>query len=159
MFQENFHRVAPTWWCFLLIEYVIVVAKRYGVKGALDLGATIAAQVGQRIANMLKERGIRGSDLKTVVKAYSIFLNTTGIEYEILSETKDKVTLKLGECPIIAACTRLSVPRSGFCKKICENTAVAFTKAFLREYSLKLKYEFKYRLSPDGFCEETIAYV
>jgi len=79
-----------------------------------------------------------------------------GIETEILKESDEKVSIKVGKCPVYEAAKMMGLDPEPFCRR----SAIPFMNSLVKELSPNLQYELeKFRTGQDDFCEESIALI
>ena len=79
-----------------------------------------------------------------------------GIETDVIKKTDDKVTVKVGKCPVYEAAKIMGLDAEKFCRR----SAIPFMNSLVKELSPDLQYELeKFRAGQDDFCEESIALI
>ncbi|MFX0020051.1 MAG: hypothetical protein ACFFAK_00095 [Promethearchaeota archaeon] len=79
-----------------------------------------------------------------------------GIESEIFKETDEKISIKVGKCPVYEAAKMMGLDPEPFCWR----SAIPFMNSLVKELSPNLQYELeKFRTGQDDFCEESIVLI
>ena len=111
---------------------------------------------GKMLKSKAKHEKIKEMTPKNASLLGSEAIKGFGIETEILKESDEKVSIKVGKCPVYEAAKMMGLDPEPLCRK----SAIPFMNCLVKELSSDLQYELKkFRASQDDFCEEAIVLI
>lgn len=79
-----------------------------------------------------------------------------GIQAEVLKQTPEKVSVKVGKCPVYEAAKMMGLDPEQLCRK----SAIPFMNSLVKELNPDLRYELeKFRTTQDDSCVESVALI
>lgn len=134
--------------------------KQIGEEKTYNMIETTCQNMGALQGRMSKSQARREKIKEMTPKNASILASGAikgfGINSEILKESDDKVSMKVGKCPVYEAAIMMGLDPELFCRR----SAIPFMNSLVKELSPDLQYELeKFRKGQDDFCEESIALV
>lgn len=117
---------------------------------------TMGALQGKMSKSQARREKIKEMNPKNASILASDAIKGFGIESEILKETDEKVSIKVGKCPVYEAAKMMGLDPEPFCRR----SAIPFMDSLVKELSPDLQYELeKFRTGQDDFCEESIVLI
>lgn len=144
-----------------LNAYVNTVAQVIGEEQAHTLEATMCKAMGASQGKMIAEQaGIGEFDLKSSIHVLqNLVKEGFGIRSEVIGETPQKITIKVGRCPIYESMQALGIDGKAI-EAGCRGGSLGFMDAVAKQLNPDLSYELiKFRSSEDDYCEEAVVLV
>jgi hypothetical protein len=116
----------------------------------------MGAVMGKMSKSQARREKIKEMNPKNASLLASGAIQGFGIETEILRESDEKVSIKVGKCPVYEAAKMMGLDPEPFCRR----SAIPFMNGLVKELSPNLQYELeKFRTGQDDFCEESIVLI
>jgi len=136
------------------------VVKDIGEDKTYDMIETTCKSMGSLQGKMLKSQARREKIKEMTPKNASLLgseaIKGFGIETEILKESDEKVSIKVGKCPVYEASKMMGLDPESLCRR----SAIPFMNCLVKELNPNLQYELeKFRAGQDDFCEESIVLI
>jgi len=133
------------------------VVKEIGEEKTYDMIETTCQNMGAIQGRMSKSQARREKMKKMNPSNASILaagaIKGFGIKTEILKESDEKVSLKVGKCPVYEAAKMMGLDA----EQLCRRSAIPFMNSLVKELNPNLQYELeKFRTGQDDYCEEII---
>ena len=141
-----------------LHAYFNAVAGEIGMEQALALDTKTCQALGTAQGMMIKEQaGTEEVDVKTAEKMLSAMIEEGfGIAPEVVEENPNKITCKVGKCPVYEAAEMLGMDNKVI-EAGCRAGAITFMDSAAKQLNPNLSYKLiKFRSSIDDFCEEAV---
>jgi hypothetical protein len=136
----------------LFYSFVAEVGKEIGTEKALELVKNLSERSGAQVGEMLKKQ-VEGDDCKAAWELMQILNKNLPRPMEVIEESPQKVSMRIGKCPMADASKITGLPVDVMCK----NIFVPMTDAAIKAINPNLRIGVKYRTSPKEPCEEWIA--
>ncbi|MFX0020061.1 MAG: L-2-amino-thiazoline-4-carboxylic acid hydrolase [Promethearchaeota archaeon] len=146
---------------FILLDaFIGTVVKEIGEEKAYNMieetCQTMGALQGKMSRSQARREKIKEMNPKNASFLASGAIKGFGIDTEILKESEEKVSIKVGKCPVYEAAKMMGLDPEPFCRR----SAIPFMNSLVKELSPNLQYELeKFRTGQDDFCEESIALI
>lgn len=136
------------------------MVKEIGEEKTYDLIETTCQNVGSIQGKMSKSQARREKIKEMDPINASILaagaIKGFGIETEVLKESDEKVSVKVGKCPVYEAAKMMGLNA----EQLCRRSAIPFMNSLVKELSPNLQYELeKFRTGQDDYCEESITLI
>jgi len=138
--------------------YLNSVAGEIGMEQALALDTKTCQALGEAQGQMIKEQAeVEEVDLKMAEKMLSVMVEEGfGITTEVAEENPDKITCKMGRCPVYEAAEMLGMENKAI-EAGCKAGAITFMDSAAKQLNPNLSYRLaKFRSSADDCCEESL---
>ena len=146
---------------FIIFDaYVKTVMADVGEERAYDMMEDTCKAMGALQGKMSKSQARREKMKEMNVGNASILASNAiqgfGIGSEVIQQTEDKITIKVGKCPVYEAAKMMGLDLEMFCRR----SAIPFMNSLVKELNPDLQYELeKFRTGQDDFCEESITLI
>jgi len=141
-----------------LQAYLNSVADEIGMEQALALDTKTCQALGTAQGMMLKEQaGVEEVDLKTAEEMLLAMIEESfGITSEVTDESPNKITCKVGRCPVYESAEMLGMDNKAI-EAGCKASSITYMDTAVKQLNPKLSYKLtKFRSSADDFCEEIV---
>ena len=140
--------------------YLTMVAEEIGMERAIALENKMCEARGAIDGNLIKEQaGVEEFDAKSVASLADKYVESIGISPEVLEESPQKVSFKIGRCPLYEAAQELGLDAETI-ETLCGAGPVRNMDSMVKQLNPNLNYQLrKFRSSEDNFCEEVIVLV
>ena len=140
--------------------YLTMVAEEIGMGRAIALENKMCEARGAIDGNLIKEQaGVEEFDAKAVASLADKYVESIGISPEVLEESPQKVSFKIGRCPLYEAAQELGLDAETI-ETLCRAGPVRNMDSMVKQLNPNLNYQLrKFRSSEDNFCEEVIVLV
>jgi hypothetical protein len=140
--------------------YLTMAAEEIGMERANALQTQMCEARGTLDGKMIKEQaGVEEFDVKAAASLASDYVETLGIRSEVIEESPDEVSFKVGRCPLYEAARMLRLDAETI-ETLCRAGAVRNMDTMVKQLNPNLNYQLrKFRSSEDNFCEEVIVLV
>jgi hypothetical protein len=134
----------------LFYSYVAEVGKEIGTEKALELAKNLSERSGGQVGEMLKKK-VEGNDCKAAWELLQILNKNIPRPMEAIEESPQKVSMRIGKCPMADASKITGLPVD----MMCQNIFLPMTEAAIKAINPNLRIGIKYRTSPKEPCEES----
>lgn len=140
--------------------YLTTVAREIGMERAIALQTKMCETRGTLDGKMIKEQaGVEEFDAEAVASLAEDYVETLGIRSEVIEESPQKVSFKIGRCPLYEATQVLGLDAETI-EHLCRAGPVRNMDSMVKQLSPNLNYQLrKFRSGTDNFCEEVIELV
>ena len=133
----------------LFYSYVAEVGKEIGTEKALELAKNLSERSGSQVGEMLKKQ-VEGDDCKAAWDLMQILNKNIPRPIEVIEETPQKISMKIGKCPMADASKIVGLPVD----MMCQNIFLPMTEAAVKAINPNMRAGVKCRTSPKEPCEE-----
>jgi len=146
---------------FILLDgFIGTVVKEIGEEKAYDMVETTCQNIGAIQGKMSKSQARREKMKEMNPRNASILaadaIKGFGIQAQILKESDEKVSIKVGKCPVYEAAKMMGLDP----EPLCRRSAIPFMNSLVKQLNPDFHYELeKFRTGQDDFCEESIALI
>ena len=137
--------------------YLKTVGEEIGMDKAVSLHTKMFETLGKMQGQMIKEEaGTEEIDTKTALSLTKGAPESIGISMEVVEESPQKISFKVGKCPIYEAAQMMGVDAETI-ETLCRSGPVKFMDAMTKQLNPNFSYQLqKFRSGADDFCEEVI---
>lgn len=140
--------------------YLTMVAEEIGMERAIALDTKMCETNGAAQGKMIKEQAdFEEYDAKAVASLAENYVESIGISSEVIEESPQKVSKKVGRCPLYEAAQELGLDVETI-ETLCRAGPVRDMDSMVKQLNPNLNYQLrKFRSATDNFCEEVIVMV
>jgi predicted ArsR family transcriptional regulator len=142
----------------VLFTYIIAIVEEVGTEKAFSVLSKVVEERGKADGKaLIKRLGINRGDLEAGLAVYSAFLSDSGIVHEVLEKRKDRVLIKVDNCPIYNAYFSLGVACDWLVEVMCKEMTLPLITNILKQVHPRLRPSIKrFRSSREGYCLEEL---
>ena len=140
--------------------YLTMVAEEIGMERAIALENKMCEARGAIDGKIIKEQvDIKDFDAKAAASIAENYVESIGMRLEVIEESPQKVSFKIGRCPLYEATQVLGLDAETI-EHLCRAGPVRNMDSMVKQLSPNLNYQLrKFRSGTDNFCEEVIELV
>ncbi len=140
--------------------YLTMVAQEIGMERAIALQTKMCEETGTLDGKIIKEQaGVEEFDAKAVASLAENYVESIGISSEVIEESPQKVSFKIGGCPLYEAAQAVGL-EDEIIEALCRAGPVRNMDSMVKQLNPNLNYQLrKFRSGTDNFCEEAIVLV
>ena len=140
--------------------YLTMVAEEIGMERAIALENKMCEARGALDGKIIKEQaGVEEFDAKVVASLAQNYVESIGISSEVIEESPQKVSFKIGGCPLYEAAQAVGL-EDEIIEALCRAGPVRNMDSMVKQLNPNLNYQLrKFRSGTDNFCEEVIVLV
>jgi len=143
----------------VLFSYIISVIENLGSDKALEILKEVVQKRGREDGSELKIRlGIVNDKIIDGLAVYSAFIQDSGMKFDVIKETKEKIVLRIGKCPVFEASHEAIVDCQYFGERMCRLIYLPLASALVSVINPNLSVDLvRYRTFHDGYCIEEMS--
>lgn len=142
----------------ILFSCVVDLVDRLGSDEALGLLGKAVKRRGRADGMELVRRlGDVDDGLGGGLAVYGAFLRDSGIEFDVVERSADRVVLRVGRCPVFEACHEAVLDCGFFGERMCRWLFLPLASAVVGVVDARLRVGLvRYRHFHDGYCLEEL---
>jgi hypothetical protein len=143
----------------VLFSYIISVIETLGSDKALEILKEVVQRRGREDGLELKRRlGVVNDSIFDGLAVYSAFIQDSGMNFDVIEETDEKIVLRIGKCPVFEASHEAILDCQYFGERMCRLIYLPLASAVVSVIHPNLSVDLvRYRTFHDGYCIEDIS--